>query len=231
MHIISTSSGNIELLSLSEEVIDLLAELSPFEIIIEENEQFEKEYGLVMKHGDSDVYCIKHQPPDCSREYVDQQSQANSYLINSSIPAYLEKGFSGCLMPCAYIRNKDQNSVECGIAYFGQPSSDGLETKNGDINLDYYDEFFGKGFFNMVMEFIGCLSEISKETGVPLFTSIGLDIRAREDLEGLILEFMIVGTHVICLKKNITEEDPIWSHLAESGIHQVYHMPSKSIKI
>ena len=192
MQTISTQSGNIELLPLSEEVIDLLAELSPFDIVIEENEQFEKEYGLVMKHGDSDVYCIKHQPPDCSKEYVDQQSQANSYLINNSIPAYLKKGFSGYLMPCAYIRNKDQNSVECGIAYFGQPPSDGLETKHGEINLGYYNEYFGKGFFNMVMKFIGCLSEISKETGFPLFKSIGLDIRAREDIEGLILEFNII---------------------------------------
>ena len=228
MQSISTQSGKIELLPLSEEVIGLLAKLSPFEIVIEESEQFEKEYGLVMKHGDSDVYCIKHQPPDCSKEYVDQQTQANCYLINNSIPAYLEKGFSGCLMPCAYIRNKDENSVECGIAYFGQPSSDGLESKNDDFNLGYYDKYFGKGFFNMVKEFLICLSVNSKETGVPLFTSIGLDIRAREHLEGLILEFMIVGNHVICLKKNITEEDSAWSLLAQSGIHQVYHMPSKS---
>jgi len=93
MQTISTQSGKIELLPLSEEVIGLLAELSPFEIIIEESEQLENEYGLVMKHGDSNVYCIKHQPPDSSKEYVDQQSQANSYLINNSIPAYLEKVF------------------------------------------------------------------------------------------------------------------------------------------
>lgn len=52
---------------------------------------FEKGYELVMKDGNSDIYCNKHQPPYSSKEWAEELFQTNFYLINKKFPLIWER--------------------------------------------------------------------------------------------------------------------------------------------
>jgi hypothetical protein len=66
----------------------------------------------------------------------------------------------------------------------------------------------------------------SRDTGITLYTSIGLEVRSCLQLGSFAFGFMIVGPHVICLKTVVSEQDPAWTILRSTGISEVFHMPS-----
>jgi hypothetical protein len=84
-----------------------------------------------MKCGEQEAWAIKQQPVEVAAEHAKTCWTANSVLIALSLRRYLENGFSGLMMPSAYLRNKGAKGMEAGMAYFIAPDPQGKEA------LDY----------------------------------------------------------------------------------------------
>ena len=78
----------------------------------------------------------------------------------------------------------------------------------------------------MMTTFIRALQQSSRESGIGLCTCIGLDVRPRSHLETLGFGFMVIGGTIVCLKTNVSENDPVWTILRAIGVTEVYHVPS-----
>lgn len=225
MNTVSTSQGEVKLLEPPIELLSTIRTFLPFGLIGYDPPQNGANFGIVMQCGDQEVYAVKQQPVPCDEQQGFASFQAHSILIAHSIAGYLSNGFSGLLMPCAYIRKKNAGQVESGIAYIGVPSPVGRESKKFPYEAAY-DRHFGHGFTTMMVSFIRELQQSTRDTEIGLFQTIGLDVRPRQHLESLGFGFMLVGPHIVCLKTVVSERDPVWTILRRTGISEVYHFPS-----
>ena len=198
----------------------------PFGIIRYDPPEQGAHFGLVMQCGNRELYGVKQQPLDCDAKQSFVSFEANSILMAHSLTAYLKRGFSGLFMPCAYIRTKEAERFESGIAYFGYPWARGRECLEYPYESSY-DGQFGHGFTTMMTGFIRALQQSSRETGITLSQPLGLDVRYRMQLGSLGFGFMLIGPHVVCLKTTIAPDmDPTWTVLRGTGITTVFHCPS-----
>ena len=225
MNTVNTPQGEVKLLPPPVELLRAIRTFLPFGVVSYETPQNGADYGIVMQCGDKEVYCVKQQPVPCDKDHGFVLYQAHSILIAHSVAGYLQSGFSGLLMPCAYIRQKDAGQVESGIAYFGVPSPRGRESQEFPYEAAY-DCHFGHGFTMMMVSYLRALGESSRDTGIPLFRHIGLDVRPRLHLGSIGSGFMVVGPHVVCLKTRVSGQDGSWTALRATGISEVFHMPS-----
>ncbi len=224
MNTVNTPQGEVKLLPPPVELLRAIRSFLPFGAFRYGTPQNGADYGIVMQCGDQEVYGVKQQPVPCDEQQGLVSFQAHSVLIAHSIAGYLHNGFSGLLMPCAYIRKKDSGQVESGIAYIGAPSPHGRESQ--EFPCEAYDRPFGHGFTAMMFCFISALQQSSRDTGIALFHAIGLDVRPRLGIGSLGFGFMLVGPHIVCLKTVVSERDPVWAVLRSTGISEVFHLPS-----
>lgn len=225
MTTVSTPKGEVTLLEPPVELLRTIRSFLPFGAFRYDPPQDGADFGIVMQCGDREVHAVKQQPVPCDKKQGMVSYQANSILIAHSIAGYLQSGFSGLLMPCAYIRNKENDQVESGIAYIGCPSPNGRECLEFP-DEGAYDRNFGHGFTTMMVSFIRALQQSERDTGITLFQPIGLDVRPRLHLGSLGFGFMLVGPYIVCLKTHVTEQDPVWTVLSSMGISEVFHIPS-----
>jgi hypothetical protein len=222
---VSTPQGEVNLYPPPVQLLNAIRSFLPFGAVQFHEQQKGADFGLVVKCGDRELYCVKQQPVDCDERQSMVSYQANTILIAQSLAGYLTHDFSGLFMPCAYIRTKDAGHFESGIAFFGYPSPQGSECQVYPYSAAY-DSQFGRGFTTMMIRFIQKLQQSSRETGITLYTSIGLEVRSCLRLGSFAFGFMVVGPHVICLKTVVSEKDPAWTTLRATGISEVFHMPS-----
>jgi hypothetical protein len=223
--VISTSRGEVLLVPPTVEILRGVRKFMPLGVVRYTQAQQSADYGLVMRCGEKEAHAIKQQPPDCDEKDARLMFRANSILIAHSLAGYLKNGFGGLLMPCTYMRKKHGRSRESGICYFGGPSPKGKECLDRPFEPGF-DGQFGHGFTAMFMGFTESLKASADLTHVPLFTTIGLDVRPRSNLETVGFSFMVLGQDVIALKTEVIDQDPAWTVLADVGIKRVYHMPS-----
>jgi hypothetical protein len=194
MNRVNTSRDDVQLPPPPVELLRAIRSFLPFGAFRYQTRQNGADYGIVMQCSDQEVYCVKQQPVPCDEKEGSISFQAHSILIAHSIAEYLRNGFSGLLMPCAYIRKKNAGQVESGIAYFGAPSPHGRESQEFPYQTAY-DRPFGHGFTTMMISFIRALQQSSCDAGITLFRPIGLDVRPRLHLVSLGFGFMLVGPH------------------------------------
>jgi len=227
---IQTPQGPVSLINPTPALVRAIQSLLPFGMVGLSQPQNAAKYGLVMQCDQTEMIGIKQQPPDCDGKNAITCFQANSILVTHCLAGYLKHGFSGLLLPCVYQRKKENQMAEVGIAYFAYPSPTGHEVQEYPPD-PAYDNQFGHGFTQMMVSFIRALQQSSKETGITLQPTIGLDVRRRMQLGSLAFGFMLVGPHIICLKTVVSEDDPAWTILRGTGIEEVYHLPSIPITI
>jgi len=225
MNFVKTPQGPVELCEPEPAQLRALRELLPLGAVQYSDRSNGASFGLVMKYGDREVFAVKQQPVEVPNESAKTCFRANSILIALSLRSYIENGFSGYIMPCAYMRDKGDKGVEAGIAYFGAPNPNGKEA------LDFphdnaFDNQFGTGFTIMLMQLIRAIQAASKDSGITLQTPIGLDYRPRSALETLGFGFLVHGPLIYCLKCHVREDDPVWTVLRSTGIEHVIHIPS-----
>lgn len=225
MNTVNTPQGEVKLLPPPVELLRAIRSFLPFGAVRYAAPQSGADFGIVMQCGDQEVFGVKQQPVPCDEQQGFVSFQAHSILIAHSLAEYLRNGFSGLLMPCAYIRKKEAGHVESGIAYFGFPSPHGRESQEFPYEAAY-DRPFGHGFTTMMVSFIRALQQSSRDTGITLFQPIGLDVRPRMHLGSLGFGFMLVGPHIVCLKTIVSEQDPVWTVLRGTGLSEVFHIPS-----
>jgi hypothetical protein len=226
MKTISTPQGEVILNDPPLELLRAIRSFLPFGAILYLPPQDGADFGLVMQCGKHELFGVKQQPVDCDEKQAYISFEANSILIAHSLAPYLAHGFSGLLMPCAYLRMKEGGRFESGIAYFGYPSPHGRESQEFACE-NSFDGQFGHGFTTMMTSFIRALQQSSRDTGITLSRPIGLDVRYRLQLGSLGFGFMLVGPHLVCLKTNVApDRDPVWTALRGTSITEVFHIPS-----
>lgn len=225
MKTVSTPQGEVKLLRPPVELLDAIHTFLPLGMARYMPAQQGADHGLVIKRGESELFCVKQQPTDCDEEQSKITRQANAILMADSLASYLTNGFAGLFMPFAYMRIKDAGRFEAGIAYVGSPSEQGRESQEYPYN-GAYDRQFGHGFTTMMTTFIQTLQQSSKNTGISLSPTIGLEVRTWFQIGSFSFSYMLVGPHVICLKTVVSEQDPTWTVLRSTGITEVFHMPT-----
>jgi hypothetical protein len=225
MKTLQTPQGEVKLLAPPVELLRAIRSFLPFGAIRYVPPERDADFGLVMQCGEQELFAVKQQPVDCDEQQSKVSFQSNKILIAHSLAAYLTHGFSGLFTPCAYLRTKDAGRFEAGIAYFGCPSPHGREVQESPFESSF-DGQFGHGFTTMMTSFIRALQESSRVTGITLSRPIGLDVRYRLQLGTLDFGFMVVGPHVVCLKTIVSKCDPTWTAIRDTGISEVFHVPS-----
>lgn len=225
MNVVQTPHGEVKLLTPTVELLRAIRSFLPFGAIRYVPPERGADFGLVMQCGEQQLYAVKQQPVDCDEQQSKMSFQANSLLIAHSLARYLSNSFSGLFMPCAYLRTKDAGRFEAGIAYFAYPSPIGREAQGYPYEPSY-DGQFGHGFTTMMTSFIRALQQSSRVTRITFSPPIGLDVRPRLQLGALGFGFMVIEQNVVCLKTRVSEQDPTWTFLRETGISEVFHIPS-----
>jgi hypothetical protein len=127
--LIDTPKGTVTLLKPNLELLRAIRSLLPFGALRFAKPERGATFGLVMQCGETELLAVKRQPVECDEEQSRISFMANSILIAHSLRAYLAHGYTGLFLPCAYLRKKDINRFEAGIAWFGYPSPHGHESQ------------------------------------------------------------------------------------------------------
>jgi len=231
MQTIETESGTVELNKIDAGLFRRIRKTLPYGIVgIKSADNEDLEYGLVMQCGEIEVFGIKLQPVDCDRKQAENSMNANTLLITEAIPRYLQSQYEGVLIPFPYLRDKGDR-YESGIALFIFPGPEGSETREDAPFARGYDNRFGSGCTAMLTAFIRALQATAKETGIPLYTVIGMEPRPRMQLGALSFGYLIAGDQVVAIKTTITDKDAAWGILRGAGIDKVSLMPSRPAAI
>jgi len=154
----------------------------------------------------------------------------NRALIAAALPRYLEKGHQGVMVPCAYHKKKSQGMVETGLAFFVGPDAASRSTSSDPLSSIYDDEL-GIGATPMIEDMMRAVAGASKESGLPLATLIGIDLRPRLAMGALAMHFLVVGRQVFVVQHTIREEEPLWEYLAKAGFSTLPYAPMQTAAI
>jgi len=223
---IQTINGPIEIADATPEIVKRLDSLMPFGFVEFKRPQQNTIYGFVRRRGEEEALCLKQQPIEIKREGAAQIRMINMVMIREAYYRYIKLAFSGAYMACTYMRQRDNQLWESGIAHFIYPSSDGPEASQKPFN-GAYDHPFGSGATAMFVGFQDAFKSALKD--VPMLPQIGLDIRPVSHLQTFGMDFMVLGTDLLFLCRNLNEDDRSWSNLTFNNIHKVYHLPTFSI--
>src|SRR6185369_11086622 len=83
----------------------------------------------------------------------------------------------------------------------------------------------------LCIEVLGEIANTAKTMGLALPTMIGADIRPRLELGTIDIGFAVLGPRVLCLKRQVAEDDPIWEVLVRTGISELSHAPAVPIAV
>lgn len=227
---INTPNGPIEILPTPPEILSTLQSLTPFGIDYLKVPFNGAHYGIVMAKGEKEVMCLKQQSLERPKQEAEMMFQLNHYIIMEAYTRFREHQFSGAYLASPYLRQRDNGLWESGIGHFIFPSLDGPEV-DADAKLSTYDNHFGKGATTMLTRFLFDMRECYKDKPFKEPPTIGLDLRPRSHLTFLAMNFILLGSQVLCLRAKLREEDPAWGILAKAGIRQVVHMPCVPIEI
>ena len=186
-------------------------------------------YGFVTKCGDDEIWGLKQQSLEVDPKDERTVSMANLILLAQAVAGYLRHGFGGCFVPTIYRKEKPKG-LEIGFAYFGKPSSTGIESAEFPSEAAY-DNRFGHGFFTMFRHFYEELKEGSKKTGITLSRVLGLDQRPRGLLGSLGLHCLVHGRTLYVCRESLDENDYFLTMLASVGIREVVHLPCRAVSI
>ncbi|MDK9716864.1 MAG: hypothetical protein OEL57_03030 [Trichlorobacter sp.] len=227
MRTIKTPKGEVQLFPIERDLFIRIRQQLPYGIVgMQKQGCTEIEYGIVMQCDDEEVFGIKLQPVDGDEEQAHHLMQANSILITHALPIYLQNGFDGVMLPMPYLRDKG-GCFESGIAMFIFPDPAGKEAQM-DIPLSgAFDNRFGKGCSVMLTSFIDALKQSARETGISLYSVIGMEPRPRMQLGSLSFGYLATGNTLVAVKTTISDRDFSWTLLHDAGITRIQHMPSR----
>ena len=201
----------------------------PLGIVGVRNDQGLNTHAMVTKCGEEEAWCLKQQSIEVDPKH--EKNYATTYLIlmAETMAGYIRHGFGGTFVPTLYRRNKS-NGLEIGIAYFGKPSTTGIEATEFEPQ-PVYDNKLGNGFFTMFHHYYEELKKTSTRTKIPLRPVIGLDLRKSSHLDGIQVQMIAQGKTLFVCTQNLTEQSVILSILASCGLKDFVHLPCMHIKI
>ncbi len=223
---ITTPMGAVQILEPNEAMRRNLRDLMPFGAIQFGQPHNGARYGLVMQCDQQEVFCIKQQPVELERHDAEEWMQIQHWLIVDAYCRYIKHGFSGAYLAGAYLRQRDNQLWEAGVAHFIFPSSTGMESQKFPFE-EAFDHEFGHGATTMFSHFARDFRAAFRESPYEPLNYFGMDVRPRLHLQLLGMNFMVLGQQILCLRPNLRQdEDGAWEILASRGVNRVFHLPS-----
>ena len=221
---IRTRAGPLELYPASVEDLRGIARHWPMELVAD-SEDFSS-FGLVFQHGQREVHGVKMQPPDASAREAMTALQVHRAVVAAALPAYLERGHLGVMVPCAYCKEKDGGNLESGLVFFVGPDS-ASRPESPTPNDVLYDDQIGPGATRMIRDMLAAIGSASRDFGLPLCTIIGMDLGPRLAFGSLAMDFVVAGPQIVAVKPTVQDEDPVWEFAARSGLLRLPHAPMR----
>jgi len=225
---IETEEGTLNLVPAKIDQLRDIARYWPMELVA--NPDSTGHFGLVFQRGDQEVHGIKLQPADAPEADARTFHHTNRALIATALPYYLEKRHRGVMVPCAYYKEKGSGVAETGIAFFVGPDARSKSTSRSRSDV-MYDDRLGAGATPMVFDMVGAVAKARKESGLPLMTVIGVEMRPRLAIGGLAMHFVVVGQQVFVVKDPLDESEPVWEYLVRAGFSTLPYAPMKPARL
>ncbi len=227
--LLHTPHGDILFRATSEEAFERLARTWP-NGIFPLPDGAPAPFGIPFQKGEVKVSGVKLQGPDSPKDGAELQLRIHQITLAGSLCEYLAAGFSGVLIPCAYLKPKGNERFETGMAFFAAPAPGGKELEVAP-KLPHIDDELGAGTCNMVFTMTPCVPKCAERLHLPKPTVIGVDVRPRLQMGSVQLDFLVSGPDLFCLKKSAHPDDPIWKVLIESSVKEGFSLPSLPIAI
>jgi hypothetical protein len=227
---ITTQKGSIEIIEHKDELLRQIRDLMPYGAAKLGTPQNEIKYGLVMQCGEQEVFCIKMQPIELERNYAEQMFQIQHFMIVEAYCKFILHGYSGMYLACPYLRQRNNQLWEAGIANFIFPSKKGKETEIVKVSTAF-DNQFGSGATTMFADFVADLRASFQQAKITFPSYFGTDVRSRSHLQSIAMNFMVLDSKIICVREKLREEEPAWSILVSNGISEICHLPSIPLAI
>ena len=224
---IRTRAGDLELTPATIEQVERIAQYWPMGIV--GNSEQPGLYGLVFQNGAEEVHGVKVQPPDLPAKDALLVHHINRSLIAAAIPAYVAKGHRGVIVPCAYYKEKGKGLAESGIAFFAGPDVSSHSESAKDENV--FDERLGKGATTMILDMFRAIAAASRACRMPFQPVIGMEMRPRLAIGGIVFYFAIEGSRTLMVKDPVDDADPVWETLVRAGVQQLPHAPMKPVAL
>ena len=221
-HVLKTKEGDIIIKDINDSLLKELQSRLPFGFSPLGCEYKGAKYGFVFQCGENELYCVKQQPVEYEHKSAVTLASYHFCMILESYCQIKDFGYDMIYYASPYLKEKAEGKYESGIAHFIFPGSTGPQ-------LDHfaYDGAMGKGATALLMSFLDIFK--SKESlKIPY---IGLDLRTRSQLGGLISGFMLYKDTIIYLGTQLSAENPCFSYLAKLGIKEVVYAPSVPMTI
>ena len=230
MNAIQTNKGAIEFFEPNNKIIRRLNELMPYGISRLNQVIDGSNYGIVMKSGEQEVFCLKQQPLEIEQKDAERQFQLHHFMIVETYCQYLKNNFSGAYLAAPYLRQRNNGLWESGVSHFIFPSKTNKNIEKSSRTA--YDNEFGNGATEMLFSFVECFKKSFSKANITMPRYFGLDVRTRSHLQGLAMDFMVLDSQIICIRPNLREkEDVAWTIFASQGIQKICYMPSVPLTI
>ena len=145
---IETPRGTVQIIEATLGLLRSIRDLMPFGALQFSEPQNGARYGLVMQCEEGEVFCIKQQPVELDRQGAEEWMQIQHWMIAEAYCRYIKHGFSGAYLAAPYLRQRDNELWEPGVAHFVFPSPKGIESQEFPFE-DAFDHPFGHGATTM----------------------------------------------------------------------------------
>jgi hypothetical protein len=227
--IINTNKGSIEILEPKTEMLRQIRDLMPFGALQLGTPQNGAKYGLVMQCEEKEVFCIKQQPIELEMKSAHQMFNIQHWMIVEAYCKFVQHGFQGMYLACPYLRQRENELWEAGVAHFIFPSA--ADNNVEKLISSVFDDKFGVGTTSMFTNFVLDFRKSFEDANIKEPSYFGLDVRSRSHLQSMAMNFMTLGSDIFCVRANLREDEPAWTILAKNGIKEVYHLPSVPMTI
>lgn len=209
MKTVTTKHGDISLVPPTRELLVALYHLLPFGLM-QGNTEEGPLFGLVMKKGPDEADFMKLQPPDCDAETALGRELSNALLIAATVAGRSDLDPQGLVLPITYNRTKPNDRRETGIAILTDAREGDAPGSRARRDADV----------------AVALAATSATSGFALGPLIGPERRARSQLEAIGFSFARVSGQLVCLRRTVSDRDPVWALVRSFGIDQMPHMPA-----
>ncbi len=226
---VQTRAGSIMVREASADTIERLGKLFPRVTTMENPDTGQRLTALMPVHDGQVLQGFRTgygwHPPE-ERAGLEKAMATIRLRIILAAKAFLDRAFTGVLMPAACLQGKPGEGMQLGELLFLRsqgPLERGLETKP----IATFEELFGAGATDTLMSYVLDVSAAWKSMGGESMPITDLE-PCPSDWDGVQwqADIVLVGSTIFLIRPELDVTDPFLAALVLAGITDIEHTPS-----